>query len=218
MTNLRCMDKEREGRSILNSIFPPKYDFQGMLQAQASKTLEGVNALVNWLEAGDLSIPPDELIRIEQQADDMRHHMEDQLIEAFSTPFDRQDIYLIARQMDYILNFSLSTAIEIRAFGFKPDEPVVRMALALQEGTLQVVKAIKIMEKEPILAGNMIKDIREAERRIDDIYVNSIASAFQNDEPICVMKKREIYHHLRDAGRTLSVTIDALHRVIVGIA
>jgi hypothetical protein len=31
------------------------------------------------------------------------------------------------------------------------------------------------------------------------------------------LKKREIYHHLRDAGRNLSITVDILHRIVVGV-
>jgi len=41
----------------------------------------------------------------------MRHLMEDRLINSFSTPFDRQHIYDLSRQMDYIQNFSEETAI-----------------------------------------------------------------------------------------------------------
>jgi hypothetical protein len=32
-----------------------------------------------------------------------------------------------------------------------------------------------------------------------------------------VLKRREIYHHLRDAGRALQNTVDILHTVVVGI-
>ena len=32
-----------------------------------------------------------------------------------------------------------------------------------------------------------------------------------------VLKKREIYHHLKDAGRALSATADILHRAAFGM-
>lgn len=207
----------RRGRG-LGSIFPPKYDFHGMLLAQADKTSDGVRALADWLKLNDLDMPPDELARIEQEADDMRHDMERLLLEAFSTPFDRQDIYSISRQMDYILNYCLSTAIEMRAFGVHPDEATISMAVNLQQGTTKVKEAIAIMARHPAQADVMIREMRRWEREIEVLYVASLSAVFESESPIEAMKKREVYHHLKDAGRTLSITIDILHRIIVELA
>ncbi len=214
------MDDGREHKSgkLFGSIFPPKYDFQGMLLDQAKKTMEGVDALVEWLRKDDLSIPPDELNQIKQQADQLRYRMEDQLIEAFSTPFDRQDIYSISRQMDHVLSFSLSTAVEMRAFVVKVDEAIIGMAVALQEGTRMVAEVVRIMEKDPKAADDQVLSMRVPERQIESIYVTNLAAVLASDDPLWAMKRREIYHHLRDAGRNLSVTIDILHRIIVGLA
>jgi uncharacterized protein Yka (UPF0111/DUF47 family) len=202
---------ERKGRG-LGTIFPPRYDFHGMLFAQAEKNRDGVRALTDWLKLNDLSVPPEELARIEHEADDMRHDMERFLLEAFSTPFDRQDIYSISRQMDYTLNACLSTAIEMRAFGVHPDEAALSMALSLQQGAEQVKEAIGVM------ADGMIKDMRRSEREIEVLYVTTLAMVFESEAPLEAIKKREVYHHLKDAGRTLSVTIDILHRIIVELA
>lgn len=208
---------ERKGRGF-GSLFPPRYDFHGMLLAQAEKTMDGVRALSDWLKMNDLSVPPEELARIEQEADDMRHDMERFLLEAFSTPFDRQDIYSISRQMDYILNFCLSTAIEMRAFGVLPDEAALSMAASLQQGLSKVKEAIAIMAKDPARAGAMIRDMRRSEREVEVLYVASLTAVFESETPLDAMKKREVYHHLKDAGRNLSITIDILHRIIVELA
>ncbi len=208
---------ERKGRG-LGSIFPPRYDFHGMLYAQAEKTRDGVRALTDWLKANDLSAPPEELARIEQEADDMRHDMERFLLEAFSTPFDRQDIYSISRQMDYILNFCLSTAIEMRAFNVQPDEAALSMAVSLEQGIGTIKEAIGIMAKDPAKADSMIRVMRRSEREIEVLYVASLSAVFESETPLEAMKKREVYHHLKDAGRNLSITIDILHRIIVELA
>lgn len=211
-----------EGRGLkkggmIDSIFPPKYDFQRMVQDQAEMTKEGVRALVDWLKEGSMP-SPGALIAIEQKADDARHLMEEKLMEAFSTPFDRQDIYSLARQMDYILNYSLSTAQEMRAFELPPDESIMRMAAALQYGTASVAEAVRIMGANAARADLMIKEMRRAEHEIENEYIEGMRSVFRTGDPILAMKKREVYHHLKDAGRTLSVTIDILHRIVVGIA
>ena len=98
--------RERHGRrGILDRIFPLEHDFLKMLVDQAEQTRSGVEAFVAWLETGCAG-PPDEVRRIERDLDQMRYELEEQLIDAFSTPFDREDLYSLSRQMDYILNFS----------------------------------------------------------------------------------------------------------------
>jgi uncharacterized protein Yka (UPF0111/DUF47 family) len=205
----------RKGR-LADRLFPPNHDFYKMLQDQADQTVIAVKALVDWLRVGDLS-DPHELIRIEQHADDIRHHMEEVLVESFSTPFDRQDIYSISRQMDYVVNWSLSTTLEMKAFKIKPDTAMLEMAEALLRGVKLMSDAIRIMQSEPAKAGSYVPLMRKAERDIDETYVRALAQAFEDQDLRIPLKKREIYHHLRDAGRNLVATVDTLHRIIVGI-
>jgi uncharacterized protein Yka (UPF0111/DUF47 family) len=200
---------------LLDSIFPRKYDFLGMLFDQAVLTEAGVMALNAWLMKGDISRPPTEVERIEQEADDARRHMEGLLLEAFSTPFDRQDIYSFSRQIDHILNFCLSTAVEMKAFGVRPDSSILSMAAALERGTSLVKEAVKIMSDDPSRAQTMIREMRQKESEIEKAYVADLAIVFSAGDPIEAMKKREVYHHMKDAGRALSITIDILHRIIV---
>jgi uncharacterized protein Yka (UPF0111/DUF47 family) len=207
--------KNGEKGGLLDSIFPRKYDFEGMLLNQAELTEAGVRALNAWLIKGDLSQPATEVGDIEQRADDARRRMEALLLEAFSTPYDRQDIYSFSRQIDHILNFCLSTAIEMRAFGVRSDRSILSMAAALQLGTEMVKEAVMIMSKDPVKAQRMIREMRQKESEIEKIYVADLAVLFSTNEPMEAMKKREVYHHLKDAGRALSITIDILHRIIV---
>lgn len=211
------MEGPREERKrTLDRLFPARYDFYGMLRQQADQTVRGVSCFLAWLEKGDLSEPV-ELIREEQNADDIRHLMEDRLMESFSTPFDRQDIYQLSRQVDYILNHCLSTAVEMRAFEVRPDPPIMRMASTLMLGVKELARAVHHMERDHLLAEAMITDMRRWEKEIEEIYVEAMAETFRHKDPVTMLKDREIYHHLRDAGKTLSVTLDILHRITVGI-
>jgi uncharacterized protein Yka (UPF0111/DUF47 family) len=86
-------------KNLFSAFFPSENDFESMLAHQSDLTVSGVQAFVSWLEMCPLS-NPHELDRIENEVAIMRHDMEDKLIQSFSTPFDRQDIYSISRQMD----------------------------------------------------------------------------------------------------------------------
>ncbi|MEM4263196.1 MAG: DUF47 domain-containing protein, partial [Thermoplasmata archaeon] len=82
-------------RGMIDRLFPTKFDFVGMLQEQALTVVRGIDALLAWMKS-DGSVQDDLLIRIDGALDDSRHKMESALLEAFTTPFDRRDIYSIA--------------------------------------------------------------------------------------------------------------------------
>jgi uncharacterized protein Yka (UPF0111/DUF47 family) len=215
-------DEESKGndgkkRGLMNMLFPSDYDFYGMLSRQADQTAVGVKTLITWLESGATSDPVD-LIREEDKGDQLRLEMERLLQMAFSTPFDRQDIYTISRQMDHILNFTVSTAYEMRCFGVKPDEAAMSMSRSLYNGAELVARCVLMLKDKPYEAEKLIRRLREYEHDIEKTYVRSMALVFAENDAILAMKKREIYHHLKDAGRNMSITVDVLHRIIVGLS
>jgi uncharacterized protein len=209
-------EKHVAKKKLGDRLFPPKYDFNAMLENQANETIIGVRALVDWLKEG-ANTPIDNISSSEQRADKIRHEMEMLLQEAFSTPFDRQDIYSISRQMDQVLNFSYSTAVEMTAFKVAPDSAILSMAQSLLEGVILMEKVVRMMQSTLKDVNSSIGGIRKHAHEIEDTYIESMSSLFLQDDAIMAIKKREIYHHLRDAGRNLNSTVDILHRIIVAM-
>lgn len=208
-------DNRRGKKPLIDRLFPPKYDFEGMLLQQAETTAAGVKELVNWLNAGAKEAPK-RLEELEQKADDIRHGLERVLSEAFSTPFDRQDMYSISRQMDQVLNFSLSTAVEMRAFGVGPTSAIIKMSEALSQGASLLPMGVSMMRRDKDeKAADIIRQVRKCMHELENTYIQSMAELFGQKDAVLALKEREIYHHLRDAGRNLSVTVDILHRIIV---
>lgn len=212
--------KKRRGkkiRGLFDAIFPNEYDFEGMLAHQADRTLAGVRIFAGWLEKNPLPEPV--LLReIEGEVDELRYRLEEKLHEAFSTPFDRQDIYSLSRQMDYILNFSRETATEMFSFGVDPDEHIRKMAGGLLYGTEQVCAAVRAISNDRAGVEQAIREARDAMRAIEADYIAGMQNLFSAGDPMVTLRKREIYHHLRDAGRALRQTVDTLHKAVVGIS
>jgi len=206
----------RKKPGLFSSLFPRQYDFELMLEDQADRTLEGVCNLIHWLE-GASQDEPVVLQRIEDEVDNMRHDIEEKLINSFSTPFDRQDIYRLSRQMDYILNFSNETAREMYAFKVCPDDPILSMAKALYLGTQSLADGVRVMKSNKANVEQSIRRARDHTREIEDIYILSMAVLLHTDDAMDALRRREIYHHLRDAGRALGATLDILHNTIVGM-
>ena len=211
--------KKLTGRiqGLFRSIFPLEHDFYGMLSWQAKKTLEGVGAFVDWLQK-EPQTDPVRLEEMEDAVDNLRYAMEERLIDAFSTPFDRQDIYSLSRQMDYILNYAKDCAREMYAFGVTPDEPILAMARSLLRGTERVTSMVQVMGTDQKRVRQTIPEARAAIREIEDTYVHAMADLFAADDAMAALRRREIYYRLRDAGRALRATVDILHKAVVAIS
>ena len=204
-------------QNLFSAFFPREYNFESMLAHQSDLTVSGVTAFVLWLETHPLS-NPHELERIENEVDTMRHDMEDKLIRSFSTPFDRQDIYSISRQMDYILNFSKETAKEMYAFGVQPDQPILDMAKHLLSGTECISRGIKNLNTDKDAVEEEIRHARDTYNLMEELYISGMTELLRTHDAMYALRTREIYHHLRDAGRAMRDTLDILHNAVIDLA
>lgn len=202
---------------FFDRLFPPKYDFHKMLIDQSLELSSGIEALNSWLKDGKLSEPGEIMVK-EKAVDELRHGMETLLMEAFSTPFDRREIYTISHQMGQIMDFAVSTCLEMRAFGVHTDDAMLSMARSLGSGTMLFSEAIKLATKDPAGTESLIRDIRKSEHEVEKVYIDAMAELFKKGDAFDALRKREIYHHLKDAGRALSSTVDILHRIVVAFA
>jgi len=204
-------------QNLFSAFFPREYNFEFMLAHQSDRTVAGVKAFIVWLEKQPL-VNPLELERIENEVDTLRHDMEDKLIRSFSTPFDRQDIYSISRQMDYILNFSKETAKEMYAFGVQPDTTILAMAKYLLSGTECISRGIRNIKTDKGAVEEEIRHARDTYNVMEEVYISGMTELLKTNDAMCALRTREIYHHLRDAGRAMRDTLDVLHNAVIDLA
>jgi hypothetical protein len=209
--------KKGKKNDLFASLFPREYDFEGMLADQADRTVSGVQVFTAWLDIEPLTNPVT-LEQMETDVDQMRHDMEVKLIKSFSTPFDRQDIYSISRQMDYILNLAKETAKEMYAFGVEPDEHIEGMAAQLLLGTERIAEGIHVIRSDKNRVEDAIRSARESYNALEERYITGMAELLRTDDAMCAMRTREIYHHLRESGRALRDTLDILHNAVIDLA
>ena len=203
--------------NFLNKVFPQKWDFVGMLRTQAELTAQGVQTLCTWLHEPTTE-NYDLLLQLAEQADDVRMKMEEKLIEAFVTPFDRQELYYISVQMDRIIECAKSTLLSIVEYKVKPSDYVIKMAHFLSKGTNILAEAIiSILDNKPVESRARIQEIRKAHAEVENYYRRGMADLFQKADAMEALKQHEIYSKLEDAAFYLGSTVDIFHRIVVRI-
>jgi uncharacterized protein Yka (UPF0111/DUF47 family) len=204
------MDK----RSVFDRFFPDKYDFYEMLNKQAEINAFGVDMLYKWLSSGS-DEEKQMLLLYVKEADEARMSMESKLIEAFTTPFDRADIYSFSIAMDKIIKYTKSTLLSMETFEVAPDDTITLMVSKLKEGTDYLLESINILKNNPIMSQEYIIKMRATHTDVEQFYRDGMTIIFKTSDPMNAIKHREVYHHIKDASLNLEDTVDIFHRIVV---
>jgi len=201
-------------RNLLDRLFPVKFDFYKMLSNQARMNSTGVSALNKWL-VGASETECEALAESVKRADEIRMNLEKNLVQAFSTPFDRGDIYSVSIGMDKVIEYAHSTMLSMEAFDVRPNEVIVNMVANLASGVALFAESIEFLKNDPLKAELNIAGIRKTHVVIEQIYRDGLATMFKSNNAMEVLKQREVYHHIKDASSNLEYAVDLLHRIVV---
>jgi uncharacterized protein len=199
---------------LIERLFPLEFDFYKMLTDQARKNHDDVQALLHWVTTGSEK-DAQALLDHVREADDIRMNLESNLVKAFSTPFDRGDIYSISVAMDKVIEYTQSTLLSMQAYAVPADEIIAGMIKSLDEGTQVFAEAVGWLGAKPDKSGQLISRIRQTHTRIEQLYREGIAARFAGNDPMAALKFREVYHHIKDASSDLESAVDLLHRIVV---
>lgn len=146
----------------------------------------------------------DELISLEQKGDKITDKIIDKLNETFMTPFDREDIYSLARELDEILDSVCSTVEKMVIYKTgKPDQKFREMVGVFVKATEQVkntVYYLRKMKHNTVQILDLCYEIKKYESEGDKIYRFGVADLFnKSTDAISVIKWKEVFEQLETA-------------------
>ncbi len=200
----------------LTKIFPPQNNFYELLISQSSKTLEGVEALKVWIDSGAQGRC--ETVRtFEHEADDIVKDIEKKLTDTFITPFDREDIYDLSRNLDEVINGAKSTCREIEALQINvaSDNFLKELAATLVEGARCLLATFEYLERDLPKAAEQAELARRSENRTSKIYRQAVRTLFAGDDLKLIAKTKEIYNSLLSIAQRIDIVGVKLEHVIV---
>jgi predicted phosphate transport protein (TIGR00153 family) len=209
--------KPRLLRRLVNRVFPSAPDFFSLLGEQAAMMVHSVGLLVKYMKTGDPEVG--EQVRAnEHEADKLKARNLHVLNEAFSTPFDREDLYRAITHLDHVVNYCKSTVNEMDLLQVQPDDHTLAMVERLEEGAEALKQGFEELRRNPAEAMTFADAGRKAERRMEKLYRAALADLFQGDDYLGMFKRREIYRHISNAGDRLARAANTLHDIVVKIS
>jgi uncharacterized protein Yka (UPF0111/DUF47 family) len=187
-------------------------DFFDLLLDQAEKTNAGCHALVKFLE-GDGT--PEEISRLEREADDIRRILIDELHQTFITPIDREDIFALSRAIDDVIDHAKNTVKEMEIFEVESNEHLCQMAELLQKGAEQLVGAMRHLKKNPNVAVEYAVRAKRIENRMNDSYLAALKQLFSGHDPHIMFCLREIYRHFNRSADRVDEAANIISNVVM---
>ena len=191
-------------RGFLSWVRSNDEEIINVLEEQATNLVEATSALVEFMsnyKSGGQSIS--KVIKdLEHRGDQITHKLYTILDKTFVTPLDPEDISRLTSAIDEVLD--ATEGVTNRFVLFKVQEPTPYM-LELAKVLLSASKEVKLLVsriRNINSANNLIdhsKAIVNYEHQADTIYRTVIAELFETNNPIEIIKLKEIYETLEGA-------------------
>jgi predicted phosphate transport protein (TIGR00153 family) len=137
---------------------------------------------------------------LEQKADSITHEIYTELNKTFVTPFDREDVHLLASTLDDVLDYIDGSAKRFHMYKIKKNSAdiqkltdiIYQSSLEIQRGVLLVADMRKAEELQKIL-----QKINQYENDADAIFNQAIAELFDKEtDAIELIKTKEVLVNL----------------------
>jgi uncharacterized protein len=194
-------------------FLPENPDVLDMLCRQAAVTCQGMAALVGWANAEEGAA--ERVREFEHQADDAKRELRRALTNAFITPIDAEDLYVMSERLDAVLNGAKDTVRESEVMGIAPDASVAAMAALLAEGVGQLALAFQRLDpahraKASPGATDAADAAVKTQRQLERVYRQAASALLEVQDLREVTGRRELYRRISRISETL---IEAADRV-----
>lgn len=198
----------------LSKIFGEKIDFYRLLEEQSEFIVKSVSALDSYVGTLDPSFAA-EVKSLEKEADRKRNELVQELNKTFITPFDREDIYLLSKALDDILDYYKTTVNEMEIYQIGLSAELTEFMQMLQQGSGAIREAVRMLKQNASLSAQNAVKAKKCENKVEEIYRKSVAQLLESDDIKYIIKMREIYRHLSNCADRIDEAADIICHILM---
>lgn len=198
---------------------PTDKEILSTLETQSANLLKATELLVDLINNYENVGKKENLIKeLEHNGDAIAHSIFNTLDRTFVTPLDREDISRLAASIDNILDSTDGAADRFVLFNIKKPTPYMA----------ELANCIKSSASEIHLLVSKLRDIKSAaeiithcrnisryEHDADQVYRKAVAELFETNDPIEIMKMKEVYDALEKAADMCVDVADVIEDIVL---
>lgn len=179
------------------------------------KAAQGLKELVDTWENVEEKVG--EITELEHQGDTITHQIMAQLHRTFVTPFDREDIALLAHVLDDVTDFIQAAADAMLVYKVDyPSQRAKELADIIVQAVAEVERAVPQLRYQAKLKQILPRcvEINRLENMADRAFRSAMAELFDDSTDITyIIKWREIYEQMESATDRCEDVADVLEGV-----
>ncbi|MDP3722819.1 MAG: DUF47 family protein [Candidatus Omnitrophota bacterium] len=184
-------------------LIPKDESFFDLFEQAADRLVTAAGVLVE--ATGKSETLPENakrLERLEHDADQLTHELVEKVNRSFITPFDREDIYSLATELDDVMDLMEATTERFILFKVQQVLPQAQeIAKVIQQQTQElqrVMPQLRRLKRDSIMPHCV--EINRLENVGDRLLRDAMASLFDGRyDPLTVIKWRELYELMEQA-------------------
>ena len=191
-----------------------KINFFDLLKEQTMYACNAAKMLKEYCSSLDESVA-DTVIRLEDDADEIRRTLIIGLNKTYITPIDREDLFHLSLLIDEIVDYIKTSVDELRLFKIKPNEDLAQMTDTLLEITEHLNTAISEMSHDQEASSAAAYRVKHLENVMESLTKAAYARIFESDDFKMIFKYNEIYRHLNHTADVADRSMDFLLDIFV---
>ncbi len=200
---------------MIFKLFPKENNFFDLLEKQVSFAIDAAVYFKELAATGNINLGTlGKMQGIEHQGDESAHRIFDQLNKTFITPFDREDIHALAKEIDDIVDMITTIVNRMQVYKLSgPNKNLAEFSIVIHQSVEQVACAVKglrsVKNYDSIMKSCV--EINSLENVGDAMRDKLLAELFEKEkDTITIIKWKEIYE---DAETVLDICEDVAHIV-----
>lgn len=200
---------------MFHRFLPKEFNFFDLFEKQSGFALDAAVQFKAIISKGDLSEDSVKKIKeIEHLGDEAAHDIIKQLNTSFITPFDREDIMALTKEIDDVTDMINTIVGRMTVYKLtKPSKEMAKFADLIEEsvrGVVCAVKGLRDLKHSKSITDSCV-EVNRLENVGDALRDEVLAELFEREkDPIAVIKWKEIY---QDAETVLDICEDVAHVV-----
>lgn len=196
---------------------PREEKFFDLFREMSGNIVEGAQLLRGLLEHyEDVALKVQMIKGVEHKGDEITHRIFIKLNSSFITPFDREDIHMLASSLDDVLDYINSAADRLTTYKIsKPPAAAAELAVIIQRQAEELATAVSLLEDGNELIKHCV-EVNRLENEADGVSRAAVGRLFESEtDPIQLIKHKELLEVLETATDKAEDAANVLETVVL---